>query len=44
MFANSKLQKVKEHLLPVRKKMVTEEVDEDSECGGGKSHGDERDA
>ena len=32
MFASSKLQKVKEHLLPVRKKMVTEEVDEDSEC------------
>ena len=34
MFASSKLQKVKEHLLPVRKKMVTEEVDEDSECVG----------
>ena len=34
MFASSKPQKVKEHLLPVRKKMVTEKVDEDSECVG----------
>ena len=34
MFASRKPQKVKEHLLPVRKKMVAEEVDEDSECVG----------
>ena len=34
MFASSKPQKVKEQLLPVRKKMVTVEVDEDSECMG----------
>ena len=34
MFASSEPQKVKEHLLPVRKKMATEKVDEDSECVG----------